>query len=81
MTSGSPSPPSDKRAYWSLALVGAALVYLLAFGLLNTASVEVSFVVFRTDTPLIVVMAISAILGLIIGLGAAYMLRRRRRRS
>jgi len=78
--SNSTPPADDKRAYWSLALVGAAVVYLLAFGLVNTASVEVSFVVFRTETPLIIVMALSAILGLIIGLGGTYMLRRRRRR-
>lgn len=79
----SPSSPSggDRRAYVSLAIAGAAIVYLLAFGLLNTDSVDISFVLFSTTTPLIVAMAISAGLGLVIGVFGSYMLRRRRRKS
>jgi uncharacterized integral membrane protein len=78
----SPTPQNgDRRAYVSLAVAGAAIVYLLAFGLLNTDSVDISFVLFSTTTPMIVAMAISAGLGILIGVFGSYMLRRRRRKD
>ena len=56
------------------------LVYLLAFALVNTQTVHVSFVAFSTDTALIWVMIACAGLGLVLGiLGTFLQLRRRHR--
>ena len=69
----------ERRPYVLLVVVLVALVYLLAFALLNTATVHVSFVAFSTDAALIWVMAIAALLGLVIGAVGVFLLGRRRR--
>jgi uncharacterized integral membrane protein len=70
---------SERRPYILLVVVAVALVYLLAFALLNTVTVHVSFVAFSTDAALIWVMLISALLGLVIGAAGVFLLGRRRR--
>ena len=70
---------SERRPYVLLVVVAAALIYLLAFALLNTTIVHISFVAFATDAALIWVMLICALLGLVIGAGGVFLLGRRRR--
>ena len=71
----------ERRPYILLAIFAIALVYLIAFALLNTAQVQVSFVIFATTTSLIWLMLASVILGLILGAIGAFWLTHRRRRS
>ena len=71
---------SDRKPYILLIVFAIVLVYLLAFSLLNTAQVSVSFVVFSTTTALIWVMIASAGLGLVLGIVGTSMLRHRHRR-
>ncbi|MEI7439864.1 MAG: lipopolysaccharide assembly protein LapA domain-containing protein [Thermoleophilia bacterium] len=71
---------SERKPYILLVVVAVILVYLLAFALVNTQQVHVSFVVFATDTALIWVMAACAGLGLVLGiLGTSLLLHRRHR--
>ena len=71
---------SDRKPYILLIVFAIVLVYLLAFSLLNTAQVSVSFVAFSTTTALIWVMIASAGLGLVLGIVGTSMLRHRHRR-
>ncbi|MCX6411380.1 MAG: lipopolysaccharide assembly protein LapA domain-containing protein [Actinobacteria bacterium] len=71
---------SDRKPYILLIVFAIVLVYLLAFSLLNTAQVSVSFVVFSTTTALIWVMIAAAGLGLVLGIVGTSMLRHRHRR-
>ena len=71
---------SDRKPYILLIVFAIVLVYLLAFSLLNTAQVSVSFVVFSTTTALIWVMIAAAGLGRVLGIVGTSMLRHRHRR-
>ena len=72
---------SDRKPYILLIVFAVVLVYLLAFSLVNTAQVNVSFVAFSTTTALIWLMIASAGLGLVLGIVGTFMLGRRRHRS
>ena len=69
----------ERRPYILLVVVAAALIYLLAFALLNMTTVHISFVAFSTDAALTWVMLICSLLGLVIGAGGVFLLGRRRR--
>ena len=69
---------SERKPYILLVVVAVLLVYLLAFALVNTQQVHVSFVVFATDTALIWVMAACAGLGLVLGILVTSLLLHRR---
>ena len=71
---------SERRPYIALVIVAVVLVYLLAFALLNTQQVHVSFVAFATDTALIWVMVACAGLGLVLGILGTFLLLHRRHR-
>ena len=71
----------DRRPYVLLAIFAVALVYLLAFALLNTRVVEVSFVAFSTEASLIWLMLASVAIGLVLGVVATLWAVRRRRRA
>lgn len=73
-----PAPKPDRKPYVLLVVFAAALIYLLAFALLNTQHVDVSFVVYSTTTSLIWLMLASVLLGLILGVVGTLWLRRRR---
>ena len=69
--SDSHSPEKRKRSikpYILLAVITIVFICLMAFTLANTQRVHVSFVVAETDTSLIVVMLVSAGLGLALGI-------------
>ncbi len=70
---------SGRRPYILLVIFAIVLVYLLAFSLLNTAQVQVSFVAFSTTTAVIWVMIACAGLGLVLGIVGTFVLRRRDR--
>ncbi len=74
-----PKKKSARRPYVLLVIFAIVLVYLLAFSLLNTAQVQVSFVAFSRATALIWVMIACAGLGLVLGIVGALMIGRRRR--
>ncbi len=74
-----PKKKSTRRPYVLLVIFAIVLVYLLAFSLLNTAQVQVSFVAFSTTTAVIWVMIACAGLGLVLGIVGALMIGRRRR--
>ncbi len=74
-----PKKKSTRRPYILLVIFAIVLVYLLAFSLLNTAQVQVSFVAFSTTTAVIWVMIACAGLGLVLGIVGALMIGRRRR--
>jgi uncharacterized integral membrane protein len=80
MNDTQPQKNSERRPYILLVIVAVVLVYLLAFALLNTQQVHVSFVAFSTDTALIWVMAACALLGLVLGVLGTFLLLRRRHR-
>ena len=71
---------SERKPYILLVVVALLLVYLVAFALVNTQQVHVSFVVFATDTALIWVMAACAGLGLVLGILGTFLLLHRRHR-
>ena len=71
---------SERKPYILLIVVAVVLVYLVAFSLLNTQQVHVSFVAFSTDTALIWVMLGCAGLGLVLGILGTFLLHHRRRR-
>ena len=71
---------SERKPYILLVVVAVVLVYLLAFALVNTQQVHVSFVVFDTDTALLGVMAACAGLGLVLGILGTFLLLHRRHR-
>jgi uncharacterized integral membrane protein len=64
-------PPPKERDLKSKTIAALAVaVLLIAFGLSNRNDVPIDWLVGTTDTPLIVVILVSAVLGAIIG-GAA----------
>lgn len=75
-----PAQTSERKPYILLVVVAVVLVYLLAFALLNTQQVHVSFVAFATDTALIWVMIACAGLGLVLGILGTFLLLHRRHR-
>lgn len=79
MSEGTPQK-SDRKPYILLIVFAIVLVYLLAFSLVNTAQVSVSFVAFSTTTALIWVMIAAAGLGLVLGIVGTFMLGRHHRR-
>lgn len=78
--SDSTQKKSDSKPYILLIVFAIVLVYLLAFSLVNTAQVSVSFVFFSTTTSLIWLMIAAAGLGLVLGIVGMLMLGRRHRR-
>ena len=78
--SDSTQKKSDRKPYILLIVFAIVLVYLLAFSLVNTAQVSVSFVFFSTTTSLIWLMIAAAGLGLVLGIVGTSMLRHRHRR-
>jgi uncharacterized integral membrane protein len=78
----------DKRADakaptpWRGILVGIAVVYAIVFTVLNTDQVQVSFVFFKAEASLLVLILLSMGLGAVIALfGPAYWRRRQRLRK
>lgn len=69
----------ERKPYILLVVITVVLVYLLAFALLNTQSVHVSFVAASTDVALIWVMIACALLGLVLGIAGTFLLLRRHR--
>ena len=66
-----PDPPPKERDLKSKTIAALAVaVLLIAFGLSNRNDVPIDWLVGTTDTPLIIVVLVSALLGAIIG-GAA----------
>ena len=81
--SESHSPEKRKRSikpYILGAVMTIVFICLLAFTLANTQQVRVSFVVAETDTSLILVMLVSAGLGLVLGILGTALLRHRHHR-
>lgn len=81
--SDSHSPEKRKRSikpYILFAVITIVFICLLALTLANTQQVHVSFVVAETDTSLILVMLISAGLGLALGVLGSALLRHRHHR-
>ena len=72
---------SERKPYILLIIFAVVLVYLLAFSLLNTAQVSVSFVAFTTTTSLIWVMIACAGLGLLLGIVGTFVVDHRRHRK
>jgi len=73
-----PAEPASRRPYILLIIFSIALLYLLAFSLLNRETVNVSFVVASTTTQLIWVMLASALLGAALGAVGVLFLRHHR---
>jgi uncharacterized integral membrane protein len=66
-----PDPPPKERDLRSKTIAAVAVaVLLIAFGLSNRNDVPIDWLVGTTDTPLIIVIVVSAVLGAVIG-GAA----------
>jgi uncharacterized integral membrane protein len=66
---GSQPPVKKERALASKTIAALAVALLLiAFGVSNNSKVPVDWLVTTTQTPLILVILVSALLGLIIGL-------------
>lgn len=68
------------KPYILAAVMTIVFICLLAFTLANTQQVRVSFVVAETDTSLILVMLVSAGLGLVLGILGTALLRHRHHR-
>ena len=63
-----PDPPPKARDLKSKTIAAVAVaVLLIAFGLSNRNDVPIDWLVGTTDTPLIIVIVVSAVLGAIIG--------------
>ncbi len=71
---GAPKPRPSRKAQARLLLSGAAIVLMIVFAVLNTDKVKVDWIVTTTQTPLIVVIIVSFVLGAI---GGALLWRRR----
>jgi uncharacterized integral membrane protein len=62
------APPRKERALASKTIAALAVAFLLiAFGVSNDNSVAVDYLVVTRDSPLILVIAVSAVLGAIVG--------------
>jgi uncharacterized integral membrane protein len=73
-----PDPPPKERDLKSKTIAAVAVaILLIAFGLSNRNDVAINWLVGTTDTPLIIVIVVSAFLGAILG-GAAVRGRSRR---
>jgi uncharacterized integral membrane protein len=71
------SPAKKERAIASKTIAAIAVAFLLiAFGVSNDKHVPVDYLVFTRSSPLILVIAVSALLGAIVG---ALLMRRRSR--
>ena len=67
-TVSTPERPSKGRDLTSKTVAAAAVaILLIAFGLSNRDDVPIDWLVGTTDTPLIVVIVVSALLGALIG--------------
>jgi uncharacterized integral membrane protein len=78
-----PSTQTRKRSikpYILVAVMTIVFICLMAFTLANTQQVRVSFVVAETETSLILVMLVSAGLGLVLGILGTALLRHRHHR-
>ena len=64
------SPPKERDLKSKTIAALAVAVLLIAFGLSNRNDVPIDWLVGTTDTPLIIVVLVSALLGAVIG-GAA----------
>jgi uncharacterized integral membrane protein len=63
-----PGPPPKERDLKSKTIAAVAVaVLLIAFGLSNRNDVAINWLVGTTDTPLIIVIVVSAALGAILG--------------
>jgi len=63
-----PDPPPKRRDLTSKTIAAVAVaILLLAFGLSNRDDVSIDWLVGTTDTPLIIVVLVSAGLGVILG--------------
>jgi len=63
-----PDPPPKRRDLTSKTIAAVAVgILLLAFGLSNRDDVSIDWLVGTTDTPLIIVVLVSAVLGVILG--------------
>jgi len=63
-----PDPPPKRRDLTSKTIAAVAVaILLLAFGLSNRNDVSIDWLVGTTDTPLIIVVLVSAGLGVILG--------------
>ena len=71
---------SSPKPYILLTVITVVFIYLLAFTLVNTQQVHVSFVVASAETALIWVMLASAGLGLVLGILGTVLLRHRHHR-
>jgi uncharacterized integral membrane protein len=61
-------PARKERALASKTIAAVAVAFvLIAFGVSNNDSVSVDYLVFTRDSPLILVIGVSALLGAIIG--------------
>ena len=66
-----PDPPPKERDLKSKTIAAVAVaILLIAFGLSNRNDVAINWLVGTTDTPLIIVIVVSAALGGIIGAAA-----------
>ena len=77
MSTPGPAPKERDLKSKTIAAVAVA-VLLIAFGLSNRNDVAINWLVGTTDTPLIIVILVSAVLGAIIG---AAMVRGRSKRA
>jgi len=68
------------KPYITLGVMTIVFICLMAFTLANTQQVHVSFVVAETDTSLIIVMLVSAGLGLALGIVGSALGRHRHHR-
>jgi uncharacterized integral membrane protein len=60
--------PPKERAYLSKTIAAVAVaILLIAFGLSNQNDVRIDWLVTTTQTPLIIVIVVSAVLGAILG--------------
>ena len=79
ITAPRPAPARKERAFVSKSIASIAIAFLLlAFGISNDNQVSVDYLVFTRDSPLILVIGVSAVLGAVIG---ALVMRRPRARS
>ena len=63
-----PGPPPKERDLRSKTIAAVAVaILLIAFGLSNRNDVAINWLVGTTDTPLIIVILVSAVLGAILG--------------
>ena len=66
-----PDPPPKQRDLKSKTIAAFAVaVLLIAFGLSNRNDVPIDWLVGTTDTPLIIVIVVSAVLGAVLGSAA-----------